>query len=106
MAKKEKEAKEVKDAKEEKEPVKEISLQELILNTPAEKYKLIPYAMRWIRELEKKEEHKDLSRSQILDLALKDILSGSVSMEELEKLMAIPLPKKQSEEKNERRKKY
>jgi DNA-directed RNA polymerase subunit K/omega len=60
------------------------SLQELILNTSIEKYKLIPIVMKWARELRKKEENKGLTHSQILELALKEVLSGKVSSEMVE----------------------
>lgn len=78
---------------------KELSLQELILNTPIEKYKLIPVVIRWIKELEEKEENKSLSRSQLLDLALKDILSDKVSIETVKKLPPLSTFKKNIKDK-------
>ena len=76
-------------AEEEEKTQHEPSLQELILNTSIQKYKLIPVTIRWMRELEKQEEYKGLSHTELLDTALKDILSGKVKIEDIEKLPVI-----------------
>ena len=93
-----------KEEKAQEQTPEEAPLQQLMLNTKIEKYKLIPIAMRWVRELEKREENKGLTQAQILDLALKDILTGTISMEEISKLPPLP-PKKLMSTKNEKRKK-
>lgn len=85
--------------------IKDHSLQELILNTSLEKYKLIPIVMRWAKELRKKEENKSLTHSEIQELALKEVLSGKASLEMIEKLPVLPVPKKTSGGQSEKRKK-
>lgn len=64
------------------------SLEEMILNFPKGKYSAIPLASLWAKELRKREENRHLTSSEILDLALKDVLSGSVDWKHLKKAAA------------------
>ncbi|MDI6640826.1 MAG: hypothetical protein QME68_00750 [Elusimicrobiota bacterium] len=68
------------------EQKKDKSLQELILDTNFSKYRLVPLATRWIEELKQKDEYKYFSTPELIETALKDILTGKVSIEEIEKL--------------------
>ena len=67
----------------------EATLQELILNTSFDKYKVVPLVKRWVKELKTKEEFREFSHSQLLDRALKEILSGTIKLEDIEKLPAV-----------------
>jgi hypothetical protein len=64
------------------------TLEEMILNFPKGKYSAIPLASLWAKELRKREENRHLTSSEILDLALKDVLSGSVDWKHLKKAAA------------------
>jgi hypothetical protein len=74
---------------ENKELVETASIEEILLDVKSGKYKLIPVATRWIAEISKKEEYKYFTFNQLLEAALKDILTGKVSIEEIEKLPPI-----------------
>jgi len=79
MSKKEKSAPEA-------EPVKTVD--EMILNSSNGKYSSIPLAALWAKVLRKKEENRHLTPAELLDLALKDVLGGSVDWKDLKKAMA------------------
>lgn len=64
------------------------TLDEMILNFPKGKYSAIPLASLWAKELRKREENRHLTSSEILDLALKDVLSGSVDWKHIKKAAA------------------
>ena len=81
-------------------------LPELMLDTKIEKYKLIPAVIRWVVEVKKKEENKDIPHMQLIDIALKEILKGDVSLETINKLPPLQEPKKTSGAKNDRQKRY
>jgi len=85
------------ESKVEKNPTEEKKLEELLLDTKVEKYKLIPLAARWAEELKGKEEYKYLTFNELLELSLKDILSGKVSEEEI-----LKLPEKTGQKKQEK----
>ena len=70
----------------EKEQKNNKSLEELVLNTDFDRYKLIPVAARWIEELKYKEEYKGFSIAELIEVALKEILTAKVSIEKIEKL--------------------
>jgi hypothetical protein len=71
-------------------PVK--SVDEMILNYPNGKYTAIPLAALWAKVLRKKEENRHLTPAELLDLALKDVLGGSIGWKELKKAMAAAEP--------------
>lgn len=64
------------------------TLEELILNYPGGKYTAIPLAAQWAKALRRREEHRHLTSNEILDLALKDVLSGAVDWEDARKALA------------------
>ena len=70
------------------------SLQELISDTKFNKYRLVSLATRWIEEIKHKEEYKYCSSTELIEIALKDIITGKVTPEEIEKLPPIEAKKK------------
>ena len=82
------------------EPTPEIkSIEEMILNYPSGKYTAIPLAALWAKVLRKKEENRHLTPAEILDLSLRDVLSGSVDWKDLKKAMAAASDGASSDEK-------
>jgi hypothetical protein len=76
-----------KEAKTEEAPdVK--SVDEMILNYPNGKYSAIPLAALWAKILRKREENRHLTPAELLDLALKDVLSGSIDWKDVKKAMS------------------
>jgi len=63
-------------------------LEKLLLDTLANKYLLIRYALRWAKELQKSQERR-LSPNELINRALVDILSGKVKPDEIEKLLSL-----------------
>src|SRR5579859_5441532 len=80
MTKKEKEAA--------KAPQAPKSVEELILNYPEGKYSAIPLAAQWAKVLRRREEHRHLTSNEILDLALRDVLSGEIDWKDVKKAAA------------------
>ncbi|MFN3967097.1 MAG: hypothetical protein ACK4JE_05320 [Endomicrobiia bacterium] len=90
------------DTKIEKNPSEEKKLEELLFDSKIEKYKIVPLAARWAKELKNKEEYKYLSFNEILELSLKDILLGNVSLETISKLPEKTQEKKQEKKETEK----
>lgn len=67
-------------------------LEEMILNFPNGKYSAIPLAAMWAKVLRRREEHRHLTANDILDLALKDVLSGEVDWKDVKKASAALPP--------------
>ena len=63
-------------------------VEELILDFQGGKYEAIPLAAMWAKVLRRKEEHRHLTQNEILDLALRDVLSGSVGWKDVKKAFA------------------
>ena len=59
--------------------------EELILDFGKGKYSAIPMAALWAKELKKREENRHLTPAELLDLALRDVLGGSVDWKDLKK---------------------
>lgn len=59
--------------------------EELMLDFGAGKYSAIPMAAHWARELKKREENRHLTPAELLDLALREVLSGHVDWKDLKK---------------------
>jgi len=78
MSKKEAKTEELPDTK---------TVDEMILNYPNGKYSAIPLAALWAKVLRKKEENRHLTPAELLDLALKDVLSGGVDWKDVKKAM-------------------
>lgn len=66
--------------------VKEAPLEQLVLDQTDGKYGYVPLAAIWARELKRQQEFSALSTAQLLDAALKDVLTGKVTWETVEKL--------------------
>ena len=67
------------------------SIEEMILNYPQGKYSAIPLAALWAKQLTRKEENRHLTSAEILDLALRDVLSGAIDWKDLKKAAAEPV---------------
>lgn len=85
------------ESKVEKNPSEDKTLEELLLDSKIQRYKLVSLAARWAEELKGKEEYKYLTFNELLELSLKDILSGKVSEEEI-----LKLPEKTGQKKQEK----
>ncbi|HVA67062.1 MAG TPA: hypothetical protein VNK24_09100 [Elusimicrobiota bacterium] len=64
------------------------SLEELILDYRGEKYAVVPVASAWAKVLRHREENRHLTANQLLEMALKDVLSGEVTWKEVNKATA------------------
>ena len=73
-----------KDTVEKEAPVSKTT-EELILNFGRGKYSAIPMAAIWAKELKKREENRHLTPAELLDLALREVLSGKVDWKDLKK---------------------
>ena len=65
------------------EETKEKSLEELILNKGDGKYGLIPLASQYALVLRRRDEHRHLTQPEILDIALRQLLEGQVTEEQV-----------------------
>lgn len=72
-----------KKQQEEAAPAEEKGLEQLMLDQLTGKYPLVPLASIWALELRRREENKHLSQSEILDMALNDLLRGKVPHDEV-----------------------
>ena len=61
--------------------------EELVLNFGKGKYSTIPLAALWAKEIKKHEENRHLTPAEILDLAMRDVLSGKVGWKDLKKVL-------------------
>jgi DNA-directed RNA polymerase subunit K/omega len=66
----------------------EQSLEQLILDRKRDKYSLVSLSSLWALELRRREENRHLSQTEILDIALRDLMSGKVKPEQVEKAAA------------------
>jgi hypothetical protein len=67
------------------QPVK--SVEEMILDYKLDKYTAIPLASFWAKELRRREENRHLTNTEILELALRDVLGGTVDWKNVRKSM-------------------
>jgi DNA-directed RNA polymerase subunit K/omega len=77
-------------------------LSKLLLDCLKDKYRLVPLAIRWAVEVKKRDQDKQLvpeTPGDIMNRALKEILSGQVALDDLEKLPPLPKPEKKPESK-------
>ena len=63
------------------EDTKEKSLEELILNHGDGKYALVPLASEYALVLRRRDEYRHLTQPEILDIALRHLLTGEVDEE-------------------------
>ncbi|MBI4371734.1 MAG: hypothetical protein HY552_05485 [Elusimicrobia bacterium] len=68
-----------------KDALERKSTEEMILNFGKGKYSAIPMAALWAKELKKREENRHLTPAELLDLALREVLSGRVEWKDLKK---------------------
>ena len=93
-----------KSKKQEKVEV-EKSLEQLILEKGDGKYEIVSVASAWASELHHMEEYRHLTQNELLELALKDVLSGKVEEKEVRAKAAHraahtpPSPAKEKEKK-------
>ena len=59
------------------------NLQELVLDYKGARYKVVPVAAAWARILRRQEENRHLTPNEILQRALRDVLSGAVDWDKL-----------------------
>jgi DNA-directed RNA polymerase subunit K/omega len=75
----------------------EPNLNQLILDRSKDKYRLVLLSLRWAQEIKQREQSADTPQ-EILNRALKEILTGQVSLEEVEKLAPLPKPEPKAPE--------
>lgn len=63
----------------------DMSLDELLLNHASKKYYLVNYALRWAKEVKKREDAPKTSQG-IMNVALREILTGKVTYKDIDKL--------------------
>lgn len=79
------------------------SLEQLVLDRKEGKYRIVELAAFWTKQLRLKEEHRHLTQTEVLELALYQVLSGEVTEKEVEKLKrAAPVPAPASEDGTEK----
>ena len=82
----------MKEKKEEKKDEKTqgvvLPLDYLVLDYQKSKYDAIPLAAEWSKILRRKEENRHLTPSEILDLAMRDVLSGRITWKDAYKTPA------------------
>lgn len=67
-----------------------VSLDYLILDYQRSKYDAIPLAAEWSKALRRKEENRHLIPSEILDMAMRDVLSGRITWKDVRKTASEP----------------
>ena len=72
----------------------EQEIEQIVLDTKVDKYKIVPHIARWAAELKYKEETKDLLDSERINKALHDVLTGKVTVEEIKNLPPLSFRKK------------
>jgi hypothetical protein len=75
------------------------TLQELVLDYKGARYKVVPVAAAWARVLRRQEENRHLTPNEILQRALRDVLSGAVDWDKLKtggELAAAAAPTEES----------
>ena len=71
-----------------KAPIETKSIEEMILNFPLGKYSAIPLAAFWAKELRRREENRHLTANELLELALREVLGGTVDWKDVKKANA------------------
>ncbi|MHB2025762.1 MAG: hypothetical protein ACYCPQ_03850 [Elusimicrobiota bacterium] len=73
------------------------TLEELILDYRGEKYRVIPIAAAWAKVLRKREENRHLTTNQLLEMALRDVLTDEVTWKDVNKATAAQEPSSDEE---------
>lgn len=68
-----------------KEPVNE-DLEKLISNHNLSKYEVTVMASQWARHLKKQEAYRNLPMAEVIEIALKDVLTGRVTSEKIRQM--------------------
>lgn len=66
----------------------EITLEEMIVNCGGSKYELVIMASLWAKHLKTLEEFHNAPTAEIIDSSIRQVLSGKVSWNDIEKNMA------------------
>lgn len=64
------------------------SIEKLICDYDGSKYEVTMLAMKWARHIKKLEEYKSLPMADIIEVAIRDILSGKISSDEVFKAVS------------------
>jgi hypothetical protein len=64
----------------------------MILDYKQDKYTAIPLAAIWANELRRREENRHLTANEILELALREVLGGTVTWKDAQKALAAAPP--------------
>ena len=67
---------------------KDDSIEKLICDYDGSKYEVTMLAMKWARHIKKLEEYKSQPMADIIEVAIRDVLSGKVSAEEVSKAVS------------------
>jgi len=83
------------EAVEDKKPAKETeaaaeaavekTLEELVLSKLTGKYQVVDSISNWAKHLRQQEEHRHLTQTEVVELAMREVLSGKVSDKEIAK---------------------
>jgi DNA-directed RNA polymerase subunit K/omega len=65
-------------------------LSQLMLDCGKDKYRMISLATRWAIEVQKRDQQVSHAPDELVSMAIKEILTGEVSLEEIEKLPPAP----------------
>ena len=80
----------MKEKKQESKNEEEIALDCLVLDYQKSKYEVVPLAAQWSKVLRRKEENRHLSPNELMEMAMKDVLSGRVSWKDVQKSASEP----------------
>ncbi|MCG2725860.1 MAG: hypothetical protein L6420_06330 [Elusimicrobia bacterium] len=64
------------------------SIEKLICDYDGSKYEVTMLAMKWARHIKKLEEYKSLPMADIIEVAIRDILGGKISSDEVFKAVS------------------
>ncbi len=73
----------------------DMSLDQLLLDHASRKYYLVNYALRWVKEVKKREDAPKTAQG-IMAVALHEILTGKVTYKEIDKIGSVREGKKES----------
>lgn len=75
----------------------DLPLSQLMLDCRKDKYRIVTLAIRWSAEVKKRDQQSPETPTELLNRALKEVLVGTVSLEEIEKLPPLPKVEKKPE---------
>lgn len=74
--------------KKDKEGLKDLPLEELILDKARGKYGLVLLASQWAKEIKKMEEWRHLTQIELIEKALHDAISGEITWQKIKNMHA------------------